>query len=114
MLLYSYACKNQGCMNIIYVCIHLCLHTMYSIITCVSFAIICFFQDHNLVYTSSAESRTRGWDKLSVDQQQQLREMRKRQRTEDRRRKILRADDEGVRLHLHMFALACVHKPMVS
>ena len=48
--------------------------------------------------TSSSEARTRGWDKLSVDQQQQLREMRKRQRTENRRRKILRADEEGVRV----------------
>ena len=48
--------------------------------------------------TPSSDTRTRGWDKLSMDQQQQLREMRKRQRTENRRRKILRADEDGVRV----------------
>ena len=58
--------------------------------------------------TSSSEARTRGWDKLSVDQQQQLREMRKRQRTENRRRKILRADEEGVRVAASGVMCACV------
>ena len=43
-------------------------------------------------------SRGRRTERLTEDQRRELRQMRKRQRVEHKKRKILKLDDEGVRL----------------
>lgn len=52
--------------------------------------------------SDEAETRSR-WFNLSDTQQKELREMRKRHRTENKQKKILKTDSEGVRVHCTLY-----------
>ena len=49
---------------------------------------------------AAPSSRGRRTERLTEDQRRELRQMRKRQRVEHKKRKILKLDDEGVGLYV--------------
>ena len=71
-----------------------------TLFTCGVYTLLCV-QEYGLLPRGYVETTPSGrggrGERLTEDQRKELRQMRKRQRMEHRKRKILRLDDEGVR-----------------